>query len=135
MATTEKIFYNAVRSMSREELLQYVSMYASSLELKVLLNTFDELRKGCVLAEEMKFTVAEASKQLSDIYLKANEPLTVKQAYLQILGGQILMRILSQHMAKNLKDQKKMFSNSQRITELFIEYQMEGGTRSFQSPC
>lgn len=135
MASTGRIFYNAVRSMSREELLQFVSMYASTLELKVLLNTFDELRKGCVLAEEMKFTLAEATKQLSDIYDKANEPLTVKQAYLKILEGQIMMLILSQHMAKDLRDQKKMFANSQRITELFTEYQMEGGTRSFQSPA
>lgn len=132
---TEKIFYNAVRGMSRQELISYISKYAETLELKVMMNTFDELRKGCVLAEETNATVAEAQKQLHDLYLKANEPLTVRDAYLKILEGQIMMLILQQHMAKNLNDKKKMFTNSQRITELFTEYQIEGGTRSFQSPA
>lgn len=134
MASAGKLFYNAVRSMSRQELIQYITKYAETLELKVLLNTFDELRKNCIIADEMNSTLAEASKQLNEIYFKANKPLTVGQAYLQILEGQIMMLILSQHLAKNLKNEKKMLSNRQRIGELFIEYQLAGGTRSFQSP-
>lgn len=135
MAATGEIFYNAVCGMNREQMIAYISKYAENIELKVLLNTFDELRKGCVLAEETNATLAEASKHLNELFIKANEPLTVGKAYLKTLEGKIMMLILSQHMAKNLKDEKKMFSNSQRIIELFTEYQLEGGTRSFQSPC
>jgi hypothetical protein len=120
--------------MSREELIQYVSKYAERTELKVLLNMFDEIRKGCILNDLMNEVLGEAESHLEKLKIDA-QSLTVGQAYLKILEGRIMMLILSQHITKNLKDEKKMFSNSQRITELFVEYQMEGGTRSFQSPA
>ena len=135
MAITGKIFYNAVRGMDREQIISYISKYAEEVELKVLLNTFDELRKGCVLNDEMNATLNEIENHLKENPITQPTPLNIRQTYLKKLEGRIKMLILSQHMAKNLKDKKRMFSNNQKITELFIEYNMEGGTRSFQSPC
>lgn len=134
MATTGKIFYNTVRGMSREELINYLSKYAETRELKVMMNCFDDLRKSCVLAEETNATVEEVNKHLNDLYVNANKGLTVGEAYLVMLEGRVKLLILSQYMAKNLNDTKRMISNRKKIAELLNEYKFVSGKRSSQSP-
>jgi len=125
MASTEKIFYNAVRGMNREQMMAYVSKYAEDDELRVLLFKFNELRKGCVLAEETNATLLEANRYLAELHI---------QECLITLEGRIKMLILSQYMANNLNDKKRMLSNRQRITALLEEYRLVGGRESLQSP-
>lgn len=129
MATTGKIFYNAVRAMSREELMEYVSKYAEMLELQVLLNSMDYLRKSCILDDAMNTALGEIETQLKEICAKESQPINLK-----ILEGRILMLLLTQSMARHLKDKKRVFSTSQQITALFAEYVLEGGKKSFRSP-
>ena len=124
---TGKIFYYAVKGMSREEMIRYIVLFTVDLELRVILNSFSNLTKAAILDLQMIATLEEAEnilklKQEHDLYLKK-------------LEGRIMMLILQQHIAKQLNKKERMFANSQRITALLTEYQMEGGTRSFQSPC
>lgn len=133
MASTGKLFYNAVRSMSRQELLNYISKYAETVELEVLLNTFDELRKGSVLNDEMNDTLSEA-KELVNKAEKNPDSITIREYYLQILEGQLLMLFLSRHLAKNLNKKEQAKTSNRKINLLFSEYKKLGGNRSFRSP-
>lgn len=133
MATIGKIFYNAVRSMSREEMLKYISKYAETVELEVLLNTFDGLRKGSVLNEEMNDTLNEAKEQVNKAQ-KDPDDITVREAYMQILEGQILMLMLSRHLAKNLNKKEQERASNRKLNLIFSEYKTLGGNRSFRSP-
>lgn len=125
MATTSKIFYNAILGMNREQMIAYISKYAEDDELRVLLIKFNELRKGCVLSEESNATLLEANRHLEELHIKEN---------LIKLEGRIKMLILSQYMANNLNDKKRMLSNRQRVTALLEEYRLVGGRESLQSP-
>lgn len=126
MASTSKIFFNALLGMNHEQMILYITKFAENDELRVLLYKMDLLRKGCVLAEEANATVEEANRYLKERHVKDN---------LIALEGRIKMLILSQYMANNLNDKKRMLSNRQRITELLAEYRIVGGGASLQSPC
>lgn len=133
MATTGKIFYNAVRSMSRLELLMYISKYAEKVELEVLLNTFDELRKGSVLNDEMNDALNEAKEQVSKVERNPDD-VTLREYYLNMLEGQILMLMLSRHLAKNLNKKEQERASNRKLNLIFSEYKTLGGNRSFRSP-
>lgn len=127
MATTNKLYYYAVRGMTRKEMIHYIALFTEDLELRVILNSFDNLTKAAILDFQMIATLEEAENILK---LKQEH-----ERYLKKLEGRIMMLIFQQHMAKQLNKKERMFENSQRISKLFAEYQMEGGTRSFQSPA
>lgn len=120
--------------MSRDELVNYISKYAETIELKVLLSTFDEIRKGCVLHDEMNEVLCEVENHLEKTKRTDPDSITIGEAYLKILEGRIMLLLLQQSIAKDLNDRKQAFSISQQITELFTVYVLEGGKRSFRSP-
>jgi len=62
MASTGKLFYNAVRGMNREQMLSYITMFTEDLELKVILNSFDTMRKAAILDIEMTSTLDECMR-------------------------------------------------------------------------
>ncbi|MDI1353632.1 MAG: hypothetical protein PSX36_01850 [bacterium] len=126
MATTGKLFYNAVRGMSRDQMLSYIVMFTEDLELKVILNSFDIVRKAAILDLEMTSTLDEAEN-----IIKEREEYDL---FLKKLEARIMILILHQHLAKDLKNQKLLFSIDQQINGLFIEYRLEGGTNMFYCP-
>ena len=126
MATTGKIFYNAVRGMSAEKMIRYIVLFTEDLELKVIMNSFDTMRKAAILDLEMISTLEEAQK-----ILKEREEY---ELYLKKLEARIKVLILHQHLARDLKNNKMRFSVDQQINALFIEYRLEGGTNMFYGP-
>lgn len=134
MASTNRLFRNSIATMTQERLVFHISRYAERDELITFLNNIDQLRKACVLEDEMTATLSEAQVQLQKSNNITCQPESIHEIKLKTLEGRILLLMLLSSLDKSSNEVKKMFEIDQRINRLIMEYRMYGGTREFIDP-